>query len=274
MAALGWVEGRDVEYLVAYAFGNLSLFDSLASQLVAERAELIVTTTALATRAAHTAAPALPIVMVSVASPVEQGFVASLARPGGSITGLTNQVQDLRAKMIQLLHEMVPSARRIAVLLSANSSVTDSAWADTERACIALGLQAQRFAANDPTLIAGAIEQIVRQRSDAVVVPTDGMYTNERVRLQALLQNARLPAAYQYREHVLAGGLVSYGPSLSAAFRYAAKYVDKILKGAKPGDLPVEQPTTFELVINLATAKALDINVPKALLLRADELIQ
>ena len=274
IAELGWREGRNVEYLFAYAYGDLNQFDSLASQLVAQRAELIVVSTSEATRAAHKAAPALPIVMTSVGSVVENGFVNSLTHPGGRITGLTNQVQELRAKMVEVLHEFVPTARRIAVLLGANAISASSAWIDTERACAVLGLQALRFGANDPTQIASAVEKIVRQRCDAVGVPTDGMYTNERVRLQALFQAARLPAAYQYREHVLAGGLVSYGPSLSANLRYAAKFVDKILKGAKPGDLPVEQPTLFHLVINLKTAKALGLNVPKALLIRADELIE
>lgn len=169
---------------------------------------------------------------------------------------------------------MVPGAVRIAVLLSGSSNIIDAAWVETQRACVALGLRAQRFVANDPVQIALAVEQIVREESQAVVVPANGMYFAERVRLHALLQSARLASAYQFREHALIGGLFSYGANLIAMFRYATKYVDKILKGAEPAVLPIEQPTSFELVINLKTAKALGLTMPQSLLLRADEVIE
>lgn len=274
MADGGWLEGKNIDYRIGYANGDLGRFDALAIELVAQQVELIVLSTSLATRAAHSAAPSLPIVMISVSNVVQQGFVASLARPGGSITGLTNQAEDVQGKAIEMLHELVPGARRIAVLLSGNSIITDLVWADAQRACAALGLTARRIVATEPARIPPAVEQIAAQQSQAVVVPLDGMYFAERVRLQALLQAARLPVAYSAREHVLAGGLFSYGPNIGANFRYAAKYVDKVLKGARPGDLPIEQPTRFELVINLATAKALGITVPQSLLARADEVIQ
>jgi putative tryptophan/tyrosine transport system substrate-binding protein len=274
MDELGWKEGSNVEYRIAYANGDFGRFDALAADLVAQHVEVIVVGTSQATRAAHKAAPSLPIVMASVANAVEQGFIASLARPGGSITGQTMLYEELRAKLIQVLHEMLPGVRRVAVLQSADTDITALAWVDFQRACLALGLEPQRFVANDPTQIAPAVERIVAQRAQAVVVPSDGMLFAERVRLQALLDAARLPSAYQFREHVAAGGLFGYGSEINDGFRRSAKYVDKILKGARPAVLPVEQPTKFELVINLNTAKALGITVPPSLLLRADEVIE
>jgi putative tryptophan/tyrosine transport system substrate-binding protein len=274
MDELGWKEGSNVEYRIAYANGDYGRFDALAVDLVAQQVEVIVTGTAQATQAAHKTAPALPIVMTTVSNAVRLGFVESLARPGGSITGLSLLFEDLRAKLIQVLHEMLPGARRIAVLLSADSDHHVQAWADLQRACLVFGLEPQRFVAKDPAQIASAVDRIAAQRAQAVVVPGDGMFIAERVRLQALLDAARLPSAYQWREHVTAGGLFSYGADLNENFRHSAKYVDKILKGARPADLPVEQPTKFEFVINRKAAKALGITVPQALLLRADEVIE
>ncbi len=274
MADLGWQEGRNVEYQMAYADGDIGRFEAMARELVAWGAELIVAGPPQAVRAAHAVAPVLPIVMAYVGDPVDNGFALSLARPGGSITGMSAQSEDLRGKVVEFLHELAPSARRIAVLQSERSGITDRNWGATQQACAALGLQAQRFMVARPSDIAGAMEQVVRQGMQAVVVSTDGMYLAQRVPLQALLNAARMPAVFSFREHVLVGGLLSYGASTSANFRASAKFVDKILKGAKPADLPIEQPTVFELVINLGTAKALGINVPKALLLRADEVIQ
>ncbi len=274
MADLGWQEGRNVEYQIAYANGDLGRFEALARELLAWGAEVIVAGPPQAVRAAHAVAPELPIVMAYVGDPVANGFALTLARPGGHITGVSAQDEDLRGKVVELLHELVPGARRIAVLQSAQAGNTDRAWAGTEQACAALGLQAQRFTAKHASEIDAAVAQIVRQQMHAVVVSTDGMYLAQRVPLQALLNAARMPAVFSFREHVLVGGLLSYGASTSANFRASAKFVDKILEGAKPADLPIEQPTVFELVINLGTAKALGINVPKALLLRADEVIQ
>lgn len=273
MADLGWQEGRNVQYRVAHANGDVNRFDAVASELLAQGAEVIVTVTNASTRAVQKLAPSLPIVMASNGNVVESGLVASLARPGGSTTGLTMQYEDLRDKLIEVLHEMVPQALRIAVLYSSPENAGWSDWPQMQRACAALGLQALRFDITDPSQIAAVIEQIERQQSHAVL-PLGSMLFVERQRLAALLKTARLPSAYFTRDQVLAGGLFSYGASLVAIYRSAARYVDKILRGAKPGDLPVEQPTIFELVINMATARALGITVPRALLLRADELIQ
>ena len=176
--------------------------------------------------------------------------------------------------MIGILHEVTPGARRIAIMLNESSPSHAAYWAAAQSACAALDLVPLRVASNTPAQLGAAVEEIVRQRSQAVVVVADPGYLNERERLRDLMQATRLPSAYMLRDHVVAGGLVSYSYDLAASFRYAAKYVDKILKGAKPADLPVEQPTKFELVINLITAKALGITIPQSLLLRADEVIQ
>jgi putative ABC transport system substrate-binding protein len=212
--------------------------------------------------------------MVGVSNAIGTGFVASLARPGGNITGTTNQQEEVLGKLIGALHEVTPAARRIAILLNESNPSQTAYWAAAQRACAALDLVALRVVASAPVQFGAAIEQIARQQSQAVVVVPDPIYLNERAKLQELMHATRLPAAYGLREHVVAGGLLSYAADPVVDFRYAAKYVDKILKGAKPADLPVEQPTKFELVINLKTAKALGITIPQSVLLRADEVIQ
>ncbi len=274
MADLGWVEGRNVQYHMGYANGDMTRFDALAREQLAQGVEVVLSGPNDATRAVHAQAPALPIVMAFNANVVAYGFVTSLARPGGVITGLNINNDDMRGKPAELLLEMLPKVRRVAVLQGPPSKGTDRTWADTQRACVRLGLVAQRFSATNAAQLEEVIQQISRQRLDAVVVPADTLLIAERVRLHSLLQAARLPTAYAVRLHAEAGGLLSYGANVNAQFRYAAKYVDKILKGAKPADLPIEQPLTYELVINLATARALGITVPKALLLRADEVIE
>ena len=208
-------------------------------------------------------------------SPNLEGTVASLARPGGNITGIANQADELLGKLIQLLHEVAPQSRRIAILLNESNPQGAALFrAAGERACAALGLMAIWVVASVSTELTGAVEQIVRQRAQAVVVVADPLYFSERFKLHALLQATGLPVACGHRENVVAGGLLGYTSNFAANFRYMAKFVDKILKGAKPADLPVEQPTKFELVINLKTAKALGIKIPQGVLLRADEVIQ
>jgi len=176
--------------------------------------------------------------------------------------------------VIEMLHAVTPGARRIAILLNENNPSYAVFWTAAQSTCAALDLVALRVVASAPVQLGAAIDEIVRQRSQAVVVVQDGLYFAERAKLQELMQATRLPVAYQNRDHVVEGGLLSYATDLAASFRYAAKYVDKILKGAKPADLPVEQPTTFELVINLTTAKALGITIPQSVLLRANEVIR
>jgi putative ABC transport system substrate-binding protein len=274
MRDLGWLEGKDVEYRFLSAEGDVGRLDAVVGELMGQKVEVIVVSNAPATRAAQRATKSIPIVMAGVANAVGNGFIASLARPGGNITGTASQLDEVLSKLIEVLHEVAPSARRIAVLLNETNPNYAVFWDAAQRTCAALDLVALRVVANVPGQLGAAIEQIVRLRSQAVVVVGDPVYLNERAKVQALMQTTRLPVAYGFREHVVAGGLLSYSADLAATFRHAAKYVDKILKGAKPADLPVEQPTKFELVINLKTAKALGITIPPAVLLRADEVIQ
>ncbi|TMG91126.1 MAG: ABC transporter substrate-binding protein [Betaproteobacteria bacterium] len=274
MHDLGWLEGKNVQYQFVYADGDVDRLGALAGELVGRNVEVIICGNALATRAAQRATKTIPIVMVYVGNPVGNGFVASLANPGGNITGMTQQPEDVLGKLIGILHEIVPGARRIAFLLNESNPNYPVFWGAAQRACSALDLVALRVLAGAPAQFGAAVEQIVRQGSQAVVVVVDPVYLDERVKLQALMQTTRLPVAYAFREQVVAGGLLSYSTDLAASFRDAAKYVDKILKGAKPSDLPVAQPTKFELVINLKTAKDLGLTIPQSVLVRADDVIQ
>ena len=274
MQDLGWLEGKNVEYRFLFAAGDVGRLDALVSELIGHKVEVIVVPSAPVTRAARRATAVIPLVMTNVANAVGNGFVASLASPGGNITGISSQGEDVLGKLIEILHELVPGARRIAILLNEGTPSHAAFWAGAQAACAKLGLVAVRVVASAPAQLAAAVEQIVSQRSQAVVVVSDPMYLGERARLQELMQTTRLPVAYGLGEHVAAGGLLSYAADQVTNFRYAAKWVDKILKGAKPADLPVEQPTRFELRINLKAAKALGITIPKTVLLRADEVIQ
>jgi putative tryptophan/tyrosine transport system substrate-binding protein len=274
MRDLGWSEGKNVEYRFVYADGDADRLDALASELIGRNVEVIVTGSTPATRAVQRATKTTPIVMAFGANAVANGFVTSLAKPGGNITGITNQAEDVLGKLIEVLHAVAPDARRIAILVNENNPSDAVFWATAQGACAALDLVPLRVVASTPAQFDAAIGEIVRQRSQAVVVVQDPLYFGERAKLQELMRATRLPAAYGLREHVVAGGLLSYAADLAANWRYAAKYVDKILKGAKPADIPMEQPTKFELVINLKTAKALGLTIPQSVLLRADEVIQ
>ena len=274
MLDLGWHEGKNVEYRVVYADGDVGRLNALANDLLLQNVDVIVVGNPQATRAARRATKTTPIVMSSVGNAVGAGFVASLARPGGNITGITNQQEETLGKLVEILHAVAPGARRMAILVNESNPLHTVFWPATQKACAALDVAALRIVANAPTQFGAAVGEIVRQRSQAVVVVPDPVYLDERAKLQELMQTTRLPVAYGWRDHVVAGGLLCYAADLAATFRHAAKYVDKILKGAKPADLPVEQPTKFDLVINMKTAKALGITLPQSLLLRADEVIQ
>jgi putative tryptophan/tyrosine transport system substrate-binding protein len=274
MLDLGWMEGKNVAYRFVYANGDVDRLDALARELIGQNAEVIVVSSGQTAGAAQRATKSIPIVMAGVSNAVGAGFVTSLAKPRGNITGFTSQQEEVLGKLIGVLHEVTPGARRIAILLNESYPAHEVWWAAAQSACAALDLVALRVVASAPAQLVAAVEQIVGQRSQAVVVVSDGMYFAERAKLQELLQTTRLPVAYALRDHVVAGGLLSYGADLPASYRNAAKYVDKILKGAKPADLPVEHATKFELVINLKTAKALGLAIPQSLLLRADEVIQ
>ncbi len=274
MRDLGWLEGKNVAYRPAYADGDVRHLDVLANRLIAQNVDVIVVGNATTTRALQRATATIPIVMASVNNAVGSGFVASLAKPGGNITGITTQSEEIVGKLIGLLHELAPGARRISVLLNESNPNHPVFWSAAQSACATLDLVALRVVANTPTQFGAASDQMVRHGSQAVVVVADPIFLNNRVELQGLLDATRLPVAFGWREHVVAGGLLSYAADLSATARHAATYVDKILKGAKPANLPVEQPRKFELVVNMKTAKALGLTIPPSLLQLADEVIR
>jgi putative ABC transport system substrate-binding protein len=274
MRQLGWEEGRNITYRGVYPKGDLSRLESLASGLVEEHVDVIVVSTSPAVRAAQRVTSTVPIVFTPLSNVVGNGYVASLARPGGNVTGIASQFEDLLPKLLEFLHAIVPGARRIAVLVNEANLSHDAFWRAARDASASLDLLAYRVVANSSAQFGPALEQMVRLRVQAVLVSIDFLFLTQRVALHELLQAARLPAAYGFPEHVAVGGLLSYGPSLLTGYEQAATYVDKILRGAKPADLPVEQPTRFQLVINLKTAEALGLTVPQSVLLRADEFIR
>ena len=228
-----------------------------------------------AATAAKNATETIPIVMIAVRDPVGTELIASLARPGGNVTGVSGSAGlELFAKQLELLKETVPKIRRVAILSNPANAYHQLAIREVNVAARSLGVQLQLLEARGPNEFDGAFAAMVKERVGALLVLSDAIFSSHRTRLADLAARSRLPAAYGVRESVEAGGLMSYGPSFLDLFRRSAAYVDKILKGAKPGDLPVEQPTKIELVINLKTAKALGLTIPQSLLLRADEIIQ
>ena len=273
MRDLGWVEGTNIEYRIVSANGDVDRLDALANAVISQNVELIVAASSAGTRAAQQATKTIPIVMVAASNALDSGFVASLAKPEGNITGVSNQREEALQKLIEILHEVLPDARRIGILLNDRNPSYRTIAAAALSACSALHLVALPVVASDGKHLAEALAEIARQQSQAIVVMPDPVYLNERMKLQQLVQAARLPAVYGLHEHVTAGGLLSYAADLASNYRLAATYVDKILKGAKPTELPVQQPTKYELVVNMKTAHALGITIPQSLLLRADQII-
>ncbi len=274
MRDLGWHEGKNYEFRNVFANFDLKRADALLGELIAWKVEVIVGGSAATVQAAQRATKSTPIVMAYVANAVGNGFIASLARPGANITGSTNQAEEVVVKLVELLHEVAPGARRIAVLLNESNPSHVQYWSAAQRACAVLGLVALRVAANAPAQFGAATQQMVQQQAQGVVAPGDPLFNAERAKLHGALLAARLPAVYGLRENALAGGLLSYGPDLAASHRNAARFVDKILKGTKPADLPVEQPTKFDLVVNMKTARLLGITIPYSVTLRATEVIE
>jgi putative ABC transport system substrate-binding protein len=271
---LGWVEGKDFAIEALFAEGNPQRLPELAAQLVRQRVDIILAGSTPGTLAAKRATSAIPIVMVTTGDPVGGGLVASLAQPGGNVTGLTTLGQDLSAKRLELLKEAVPGVARVAVLTSPGSPYTGPFLRDRASLAQALGVRLQVVEARDPTKFEQAFAEMARERAGAFMVFTDVMFISHRRRLVELAAKSRLPAVYPEREFVSAGGLMFYGASLVGMYYHAAVYADKILKGTKPADLPVEQPTKVELVINLRTAKTLGLAIPSTVLLRADHVIE
>jgi putative ABC transport system substrate-binding protein len=270
---LGDVDRITIEY--RFAEGRVERLADLAAQLVREQVELIVAQGTSAAVAARKATASIPIVGISVGDPVRLGLAASLARPGANLTGLLFGVgYDSITKALQLLTEAIPAARRVAVLSNPRNPNQPDAVANLAKAGRSLGLELQFLQAGNADEIELAIAATVRERATALFVVPESLFHLHRQRLAELAAKHRLPTMYGQRENVDAGGLLAYGPSLSAQARRAATYVDKILRGAKPGDLPIEQPTKFELIVNLKTAKVLGLTMPSSLLLRADEVIE
>jgi len=274
MRELGYVEGRNLIVEYRWAARKEERLPELAAELVRLKVEVIVTAAAPAIEAAKRATSTIPIVMATAADPVGSGLVASLARPGGNVTGLSALSTDLAGKRLQLARELVPTATRVAVLAHHGTSATRLFLEEMRTAAQQMEVQlvVQEVQAADD--LPGAFAAMQRERAQALVVQITPFSADNARRIVELAAQHRLPAMYDVRSFVDAGGLVSYGPSLPEMFRRAAFYVDRILKGAKPADLPIEQPTKFEMVINLKTAKALGLTIPQSLLARADQVIQ
>jgi putative ABC transport system substrate-binding protein len=274
---LGYVEGRNVVIEYRDAEGKLERLPALAAELVALKVDVIVTASTAAALAAKQATRTLPIVFAVAADPVADGLVTSLARPGGNVTGLSLLFPELVGKGLEHLKRAVPRVSRVAVLWQPGTygeRTEKDLLKEAEVAARALGVRLQVVEARSPADFDRAFSDMTRARAGALTVLGGGMFFGERRRLVDLAAKNRLPAVYPQREYVDAGGLMAYGPSLADMYRRAATYVDKILKGAKPADLPVEQPSKFELVINLKTAKALGLTIPPSVLGRADQVIE
>jgi len=273
----GYVEGRTITIEWRFAEGSQSRLPNLAAELVRLRVDLLFAEGTPSALAAKQATSTIPIVFSPVADPIGSGLVATLSRPGGNITGLTFMAPELVGKRLELLKEAVPGMMRVGVLShpgNPSEATLKSLLAETEAAARASGVQLRHLQAQGPNDLDRAFTLMSRERVDGLILLPSVMFSSERRRIADLAANNRLPTMFFFREFVEAGGLVSYGPSFVELWRRAATYVDRVLKGAKPGDLPVEQPTTFELVINLKTAKALGLKIPPSLLGRADQVIE
>ena len=274
MRERGYVEGQNLSIDVRWPQGSFDQDPSVVTELVNSNVDVIVVWTTPATIAARRATSTIPIVMAAVGDPIGSGLIASLARPGGNITGLSSVITDLSAKLMELFAELVPSMKRVGVVHNPNNPATTMPLRETEDAVRKLNMQVQVVNAQTSDEFERAFAQLSAKSVDGVVVLSDPTTIEHSRRIAELAQSARLPTAFQRRENVDAGGLFSYGPDLNYQFREAAFYVDRILKGEKPAELPVQQPTKFELVINLKTAKALGLTVPLIMQMTADEVIE
>jgi putative ABC transport system substrate-binding protein len=280
---LGYVEGKNI--IVEYRSGAYGDFPALADDLVKLKVDVIYAVLEQAALAASKATTTIPIVFAVIGDPVRLGLVASLAHPGGNVTGLTAFGSDLGGKRVELLKELIPRLSRIGVLWNPATPAkmpdgpqmnrpAQVALEQTEEAGRALGVQVQSFPVRRPSDFSNALEAATHDRIGALIVEENSLTYSERSRIIEFAAAHQLPAIYGYRDYVVSGGLISYGANLPELVRRAVNYIDKILKGARPSDLPVEQPTKFELVINAKTAKALGLTIPQSVLLRADEVIQ
>jgi len=270
---LGWIEGRTVAIEYRWAEGRTDRFDEIAAEFVRRKVDVIVTSATAAIVAAKQATSVIPIVFAAAGDPVGTGLVASLARPGGNVTGLSIQQTDVAAKRLELLREVVPGLRRLAILGNVDGPAVLLDMREVQTTARPLGLEVVTSEIRRGEDIAPAFETL-KGRADALYVCIDPLVHTHRIRINTLALAARLPTMHGSREPVEAAGLMSYGPNLPDLWRRAGDYVDKILRGANPADIPVEQPRKFDLVINLTTAKALDLEAPATLIARADEVIE
>jgi putative ABC transport system substrate-binding protein len=271
---LGYVEGRNIAIEYRQAEGAPERLNDLAVELVGQKVDVIVAPTTPMALAAKAATGTIPIVFVTAADPVSSGLVASLARPGGNVTGLSLLGPELVARQLQLLKEAVPKASRVAVLSNPDAIYTALMLKETEVAARSLGVRVQLLGVRGADALDRAFSAIRNERPDALFVLFDPILFNHRARIADFANKHRLPAMYPHREYAESGGLMAYGVDLRDNFRRAAAYVDRILKGVKPADLPVEQPTKFELIVNLKTAKALGLTSPSFVLARVNEIIE
>ena len=272
---LGWTEGQNILIERRFAAGNANQLTDSASELVRLKVDVIVAAASMATQAAKDATASIPIVFVNAGDPVGQGFVQSLAHPAGNITGIAFDASpDITAKQAQLLIETIPKTSRLAVLWNPTSALMHSYWNVMKGAAPELHIDLQSLEVQDPNELERAFDAMTREHADGLLVLSDSFTTLYRARLTELAAKHKLPAIYGHGQYIEAGGLMSYGPSLSDTYARAAEFVDRILKGTQPADLPAEQPTKFELIINLRTAKTLGLEIPPTLLARADEVIE
>jgi len=271
---LGWVNQETVVFEFRYAEGRVDRLPALAADLIRKNVDVVVAAGTEPTDAARKATTIIPIVMVAIGDPIAAGFIASLARPGGNITGTSLLATELSAKRLALLKETLPALSRLAVLWSPNNASTGQKIKQIEAAAATLGVQIQSLELRAPSDIEKSFESAAQFGAEAIMTTEDAIQITYRARVIDLATWQRIPVASEFGEFAHAGALMSYGPNILDSFRHAAGYVDKVLRGAKPDDLPVEQPTLFELIINLKTAKALGITMPPSFLSRADDVIE
>lgn len=274
MRRFGYVEGQNIRYEYRFAGGALDRLSDLATALVALKPVIIVSAPLPANLAARKATDRIPIVMASGADPVKFGLVQSLARPGGNVTGLTNFAEELASKQLDLVRELLPRVARVAALVNVDNPLHVPQLRETEAAVAKASLKLIRYDYHVPDDIDRAFETFTREQADVLLVPPDTTFSTHRKRIAELAAKAKLPAIYFNKQYAEDGGLMSYGPNPVENYRRAATFVDKILKGAKPGDLPVERPTKIDLVINLKVARAMGLPIPPMLLARAEDVIE
>ena len=271
---LGYIEGKNIRFEYRYAEGYNERLPELANDLADLNVDVIVTWGTDAVLAAKQATTTIPIVMGTIGDPLGSGIVTNLARPGGNVTGCSSRAAELGSKRLQLLKEVVPGLSRVAILFNPTNHYMPRALQSAREGAQAMHVSLAIYEVRDTTTLDAAFVTLTKDRPDALMVPTDTFLVSQRSRIAQFAIENKLPSVYTYRQHVEAGGLLAYTPNYHDLFRKAANYVDKILKGAKPGELPIAQPTKFELVINLTTAKALGLVIPRVLLASADQLIE